>query len=886
MGLFSSKKKIYVSSVVYNLAGDENERPNYLKSLVLGNILTSSDFDISSTIQNGYLRGPGIKLRNFFRWADRNYDYIGMPKGGFVTVGDLDNAVLAANIPHASDESLTISEAVYDVADFFYWADQWMWENHADIHGTEWASDFDDTTGEVVITLADEVTQYRFVPTDFDSTKSYVYVTYSISKEGSAGPIVTGSTIVLGSGDPWPSIVGWTSTGGGSTPHTETLNKTVSSVASFSDGRPNETTGPTTTTSSGSWSETHATWEKDEYQGQDPLVDRLWSITSYMTQDQVSHIEPVTTTATTTETIAGGVTKTTVTTTVQDTIVLDRSYRIDTQDVTVQSFDGPYVFIYEIGSGIPAIDAMISATVPDEQYYPFIPARLDNEFIDEDHYEEAYPIVKKAFKKALGGKYDEFIDKVAENDKLKDIDYTYAVFGVSLNVQERACREYIYRFFSLLMESQSTSGAAYAAWEVANAAYVAAQEAWETWKAAQANSSDPLFGTPEPVVPDYPSLPASEVVVKSSGELDTNFDMRITWQSIEEEFGTGLVDSEHKKGDIWFGPATTRKMFTGPFNSRLIDVDICDLYWQFEDDAWRKLHLIGLVHRNYIYKGKYVEIGLRDAIEDEDESGFIVPLHYNTYKAMPLVKATQMGTACCLAVFNCYVVKKIKWYQRGWFKIFLIVVIIVVSVVFPPFGAAGAGILGSGAAVGAALGFSGLMAVIVGAVANFIAAALLTKLISMGATAIFGAKIGAIIGAIAATVAIAVGGGMMNGQTFSSSIGQLSNITNIINLSNSVAGGIQKYIAASINGIQNKMLGLQEDYDKQTNELSDLYAANIGYGRGFFDATRLTDYGSYSYESSESFLSRTLMTGSDNIELMHSYVTNFASMTLTSSLPS
>ena len=81
MGLFSSTK-IYVSSTVYNLAGDEINRPDYLKSLVLGNLLTKTDMDIADTIQSGYIKGPGIKLRNFFRWAQDNYDYIGMPLGG------------------------------------------------------------------------------------------------------------------------------------------------------------------------------------------------------------------------------------------------------------------------------------------------------------------------------------------------------------------------------------------------------------------------------------------------------------------------------------------------------------------------------------------------------------------------------------------------------------------------------------------------------------------------------------------------------------------------------------------------------------------------------------------------------------------------------------
>lgn len=885
MGLFSSKKKIFVSSVPYNLAGDENLRPNYLKSLMLGGILTQNNFDAGETIQSGYLQGPGMKLRSFFRWAQNNYDYIGMPKGGLISVGDLDNAVLAANIPHEADETITVSEAVYDVADFFYWADGWMLENHADIYESEWTSDFDDATGEIVITLADEVTQYRFVPADFDNTKSYIYVTYSITKAGSEGPIVAGSTVVLGSGDPWPSVVGWDAVSSVVTPRTTTLNTVVTAVASYSDGRPNETT-TNTTPSTGSWDDSSKVWSMEEYQGQDPDADRLWTLKSFMNQDQTAHVEQVTTTNTTTEDIGGGVTKTTVTTTVTDTVVLDREYRIDTQDITVQSFEGPNVFIYEIGSGIPAIDAMVEVGVADEQYFPFIPVRLDNVFIDDDKFDdELYALAKKAYKKSMGGKFSELIDKIEDNENLKDIDYAYCVFGVSLNVKELTCREYLYRFFKKLMESQSWSETAYAQWEADNAEYTEAYAVWQTWKAAQANEADPLFGTDEPVVPAYPSLPSTEVSISSDGEVsESNLDMRISWQTISETTGTGLAKEGAKKDDLWFGPATTKKMFTGPWNARLIDVDTAELFWQDSATTWRKLTLVGLVHRNYVYKGKYVEISLKEALEDDEESGFIVPLHNDTYRSMPLVKSTQMATACCFIIFNCYVIKKIKWYQRSWFKIFLIIVIVAISIAFPPFGGAGAGILGSAASVGAALGFSGALALLIGTVANMVAAAILMKIIGYASTAIFGDKIGAIVAAVASVVAITVGTGMMNGGSFAQSLSSLGSASNLFNLASSVGQGVQGYVQASIADMQKSMKTFQEQMAEESEKLDDLYASNIGTDRAFFDAMSLVSHEQYYPESREVFLSRTLLTGSDNIEISLGYITNFVDATLTMDL--
>ena len=67
MGLFSGKKIISVASSVYNLAGDEKDRPIYLKNIIVSNVLSGTKKTLGESLNNGYLTGPGIKLRSFFR---------------------------------------------------------------------------------------------------------------------------------------------------------------------------------------------------------------------------------------------------------------------------------------------------------------------------------------------------------------------------------------------------------------------------------------------------------------------------------------------------------------------------------------------------------------------------------------------------------------------------------------------------------------------------------------------------------------------------------------------------------------------------------------------------------------------------------------------------
>ena len=78
MGLFSSKEETYVSSSVYNLAGDEQNRLKYLNSTLVGASLAGGNS--TKALNNAYIYGPGMDLRGFDRWCHKKgyYSYIGM----------------------------------------------------------------------------------------------------------------------------------------------------------------------------------------------------------------------------------------------------------------------------------------------------------------------------------------------------------------------------------------------------------------------------------------------------------------------------------------------------------------------------------------------------------------------------------------------------------------------------------------------------------------------------------------------------------------------------------------------------------------------------------------------------------------------------------------
>jgi hypothetical protein len=251
---------------------------------------------------------------------------------------------------------------------------------------------------------------------------------------------------------------------------------------------------------------------------------------------------------------------------------------------------------------------------------------------------------------------------------------------------------------------------------------------------------------------------------------------------------------------------------------------------------------------------------------------------------MSLVDSNQMCTACTFIVFNCYKVVKKKWYQTGIFKIFVFVAIIAITVATG--GAAAPGLLGAAGSVGASLGLTGLMAVIAGAVINALAAMIVMQIVGQLSTMVFGDKLGAIIGTVVTLVTMQFGSNLLNGSSIASSWGNMMQAENLLKLTMAIGDGISAYVQASAAGIITKTQELIENYEQKSEEISELFAKNIGYDMGSLDPMNLTNsvFGN-PMEPPFQFITRTLLTGSDIADMSLNMLSNFSDLTVNTNLP-
>jgi hypothetical protein len=886
MGWFSAKKKTYVSSTTYNLAGDEKVR--FLPTAVFSNIITGSRDSISATVTGSLLKGPGIRMRSFARWArTQGYsDAVGLT-GATLHLGDsIDNVLLANILPHDPEELVSIQDSFIDGADYAAWADRWLLENHPE----ELTDDFEIDFSELLNTIyfrRDGLLLYSFSPVGFNPASRYLYANYTLSRDGDLQPVEPGPVTVVSSPAQYLNISDWNLITSSSVSNSVSVTDTETTELSYSDARP--TTASTASTSlTLAHTSTEVSYEKTAYIGRNPSSNSTEFVKSFLANRKGYSIVPTTTTVTTTETIEGGVVKTTVVTTVTHALENLFSYQLDTQLIVDTIWSNNQVFIYEYNTGNPTLDAMFATNQGFADFLPFIPVRVNNRTLSPSYKGSLYSKNLKAYTRATGAKYPDLVESVMDNDSIDDIDFVYVVFGVALNTKDKSALKYIFTFFEEILR-QGGGNTGFDAWQASWNIADISNHTWGSWIEAQSEPSSPLYGTTEPVRLPYPAAPTRSISLIGR---DLNYNIKISWSSLKSESYSGLGKPGAKQGDIWWSTTDYLGLVQLLFNrGEVVPIPISfdgqKLIWQDTPDSYKLIHLQGLQHNNMIWDGKSVNTSGTAALADLDIASFIIPMQEGILRKLSLAHSTQMATDNSYLVFNTYQVVKQKWYQTTWFKIILVIIIIIITIFTFGAGApAGAGILGTAASVGAALGLTGAIAIVVGTLVNALAAMLITHLLTRLATALFGPEVGAIVGAIASVAVISVGTSYMGGQGLAAGFSNLASAENLMKLSVAAGNGMSEYLGAKTTNTIKETQQALADYETQSKMISDAYEENLGASSVSLDPILLTDSSKWAYipESSEVFLNRTLLVGSDIALMTHELLANFTKITISTEL--
>jgi len=141
-----------------------------------------------------------------------------------------------------------------------------------------------------------------------------------------------------------------------------------------------------------------------------------------------------------------------------------------------------------------------------------------------------------------------------------------------------------------------------------------------------------------------------------------------------------------------------------------------------------------------------------------------------------------------------------------------------------------------------------------------------------------------------AVVAIALGSAP-SGST--ASIGTvfttISNPQVLMQLTSAALNGVSSYFNFKIRDALLATQDIYKEYERQSKLISDLWQSNLGFGKTYIDPLGFTDTSKennqlYVPESLNTFLDRTLLLGSDIVDITHNMLTNFTQITLDNSL--
>lgn len=550
--------------------------------------------------------------------------------------------------------------------------------------------------------------------------------------------------------------------------------------------------------------------------------------------------------------------------------ILFVNYQVVFRDPESQlvSVGEPQMFTYKMGTGNAVFDA-INTNVLDEmdEFYPAIPIRINNKSVTRH---PDFENIAKGFKKLSGGSdIGSVIDSIEDNSAVGDMDFVNVVFGVALNTEDQSGRGYMYRFFQELLDRQQFQDATenYRAAEVNNQIE---QNSFNNWVTGNTAYTHPLFGSLAPLSGGKFSPFLNSIKVEMPGLR--NFSMTLRWQHIEETQhlgNAGLIElTDHtaaKKGEYLTFAASQR--FT--------------IVQQLSETRYRKISVRGLQHNNYVYNSKSVTLFPQDALAQEDESGFLIPLHQPTVSKMSLSQRAQMSSCNTYIVINSYQTVTTKWYQKGVFK-FILVIAAIAFAVYTGGGSLGAtaGILGTNAAVGLAVGATAATAAIVGAAVNAVAAIVLSRIITSASTAIFGEKVGQIVAVIATTVAMAYGSTYATTGTFNVDWSSFMRADKLMELTSAISNGAMNIMAMETQELADQVEVAATEYEEQSAKIEELTRDVLGMTTSGIDSMILMNADEYFVESRDSFMARTLMTGDDIIELSIAMIEDFAAISL------
>jgi hypothetical protein len=280
-----------------------------------------------------------------------------------------------------------------------------------------------------------------------------------------------------------------------------------------------------------------------------------------------------------------------------------------------------------------------SSKEDENPYYPVVMLRQNNEdlFAESEINTPDY-ISSKKLLNIYGIDVAELANNLNENPDIDQVDHIYLVSGVALNTEKESGLSYLINYFDYVSDVAVTP-------EIPRIVIERGRS---------------VYNYQEHILHQGVTYGLNSVSIKEGG-----LDSSIYWTKIEKQLLQGRI------GKIGF----VKSKITIKDKMELITFSE-----QIDKNTYKEIKVYNLKHIDRIYKNYTVETNLKDLLNKPDEHTIVVPLHSVVVESLPSFTRNALFYGAPHLVFYSHDVIKLKWYQTGLFKAFMLIVAIVVLV--------------------------------------------------------------------------------------------------------------------------------------------------------------------------------------------------------------
>jgi hypothetical protein len=290
--------------------------------------------------------------------------------------------------------------------------------------------------------------------------------------------------------------------------------------------------------------------------------------------------------------------------------------------------------IFEDDKGeYPALDALYDPQYSaNGQYFPFTYFRYEKVNGAVDKTTQWFKNSKRLLN-TIGMDYEQVANAIDENPDIGDVEQAMMIMAVPANTKDQNEMRYLHDYFKQLLGLSA--------------------------------HDTPAIGSP------YTTGLANTIVIQ-----DKRFKMTLGYSNITRRLAVGKIAEPgqytfilENKSEVVEGieVSTVKKVFWN--TSRKVHV-YCK---QINLNQYEEVKVYGLNMKYHIFQ-QYSAVG------DEDDTTLLIPIDMSIVRGYSLPIKENLYSRAMQYVFNSKVVTKVKWYQQGWFRYFMLIVAIVVTV--------------------------------------------------------------------------------------------------------------------------------------------------------------------------------------------------------------